>query len=70
MLRATQYLPDIVQLQRRMFEVFHHRIDHKVARDKTMRNFIEKRHSGKYMSLMLEGVFNIVHVYKYFRECA
>ena len=40
-LRATQYLPDIVRLQRRMFDMFNHRIDHRVAREKTMKQFID-----------------------------
>lgn len=46
-LRATQYLPDIVCLQRRMFDKFHHRIDNRVARKKTMQQFIQKLPNGK-----------------------
>ena len=46
MLQATQYLPDIVRLQRQMFDSFHHRIDSKGARTKTMNDFIKTKHTG------------------------
>jgi hypothetical protein len=42
-LRATHYLPNIVCLQRRLYNEFHHRIDHKTARNTSMRVFIMKK---------------------------
>lgn len=46
MLEACQYLPDIVQLQRQMFDEFHHRIKHRVSRNETMQEFIRRRRTG------------------------
>ena len=45
-LQATQYIPDIVKLQKQMFDEFHHRIDHKIAHTTRMRDFIAKKHTG------------------------
>ena len=41
-LRATQYLPGIVQLQQQMYDISHHKLDRKEASQKTARDFIEK----------------------------
>ena len=46
-LRATQYLPDIVRLQHKLYDAFHHRLDRKDARGKTISQFIKERRSGK-----------------------
>ena len=43
MLRATQYLPDIVQLQKKLFQEFHHRIDHNKAQQQTIGQFIKEK---------------------------
>ena len=48
-LQATQYIPDIVKLQKQMFDEFHHRIDHKVAHTTRMHDFIAKKHTGIYI---------------------
>ena len=45
-LQATQYIPDIVRLQKWMFDAFHHRIDHKRAHNERMADFIRKQSTG------------------------
>ena len=55
-LQATQYIPDIVRLQKRMFDEFHHRIDHKRAHNERMADFIRKQPTG-----MLYVVDNAVY---------
>ena len=45
-LQATQYIPDIVRLQKQMFNEFHHRIDHKHAHNERMEDFIRKQPTG------------------------
>ena len=45
-LQATQYIPDIVRLQKQMFEEFHHRINHKRAHSVKMADFIRKQPTG------------------------
>ena len=51
MLRATQYIPDIVRLQKQLFERFHLRVDVKKARDQTMQEFIEARRGRQRIEL-------------------
>ena len=46
-LRATQYLSDIVRLQHKLYDAFHHRLDRKDARRKTISQFIKERTGGK-----------------------
>ena len=46
MLQTTQYIQDIVRLQKRMFDEFHHRIDHKRAHNVKMADFIGKQPTG------------------------
>ena len=48
-LRATQYLPDIVRLQQCLYDAFHHRLDKKEAVTQTVREFLENLISGKNM---------------------
>ena len=40
-LRATQYLPGIVQLQQQMYDNFHHKLDRKEANQYTIKKFIK-----------------------------
>ena len=46
-LRATQYLPEIVQLQQQMYSVFHRKLDQKEANQLTVRGFIKYMYLGK-----------------------
>ena len=46
MLRATQYLPDIVRLQQCLYDAFHHRLDKTDAMRQTVREFLNKQTSG------------------------
>ena len=49
-LRATQYLPDIVRLQQCLYDLFHHRLDHREAKTVSIRRFLaEVIQSGKYL---------------------
>ena len=48
-LRATQYLPDIVRLQQCLYDAFHHRLDKKEAVTQTVREFLDNLISGKNM---------------------
>lgn len=68
-LRATQYLPDIVKLQRSLYDAFHHRMDRKEAKMitfgqylKTLRNGIAfvlaEQHSIILALLLLENTHN------------
>ncbi len=41
-LRATQYIPDIVQLQQFMFETFDRRLDKRKAETMTIREFLKE----------------------------
>ena len=52
-LRATQYLPELVQLQKQMFEFSHRRLDRKEAASLTIREYIKTMKSGK--SCLLSG---------------
>ena len=45
-LRATQYLPELVQLQKQMFEFSHRRLDRKEAARVTVREYISSLNSG------------------------
>ena len=45
-LKATQCIPDIVRLQRQLYDEFHHRINHKVAHSMTIGDFICTKHTG------------------------
>ena len=47
-LRATQYLPDIVKLQRSLYDAFHHRLDRKEAKTITI---------GQYLKSLKNGMF-------------
>ena len=47
MLRATQYLPDIVRLQQCLYDAFHHRLDKKEAVTQTVREFLDNLTTGK-----------------------
>ena len=47
-LRATQYLPDIVRLQHKLYDAFHHRLDRKDARGMTISQFIKGRRNGEW----------------------
>lgn len=51
MLRATQYLPDIVWLQQCLYDAFHHRLDKKDAMTQTIGEFLEKLASGNHNNL-------------------
>ena len=51
MLRATQYLPDIVWLQQCLYDAFHHRLDKKDAVTQTIGEFLEKLASGNHNNL-------------------
>ena len=57
-LRATQYLPELVQLQKQMFEFSHHRLDRKEAASLTIREYIKTLKGSK--SYVLPGM---VYVY-------
>ena len=46
-MRATQYLPDIVRLQQRLYDSFHHRLDRREAKHITIREFLKGRKSGR-----------------------
>ena len=46
-LQATQYLPDIVRLQHRLFQEFNLRLDRVKARNITIGEFISGKKSGK-----------------------
>lgn len=46
-LRATQYLPDIVKLQRSLYDAFHHRLDRRDAKMITFRKYLESLINGK-----------------------
>ena len=59
-LQATQYIPDIVKLQKQMFDEFHHRIDHKVAHTTRMRDFIAKKHTGTFSDTLSD--INSIHM--------
>ena len=41
MLRITQYLPDILYLQKLMFDKFHQRLDQGIALNMTIRDYLE-----------------------------
>ena len=45
-LRATRYLPELVQLQKQMFEFSHRRLDRKEAARVTIREYISSLNSG------------------------
>ena len=52
-MRATQYLPDIVRLQQHLYDIFHHRLDRREAKHITIREFLQGRKSGR--SIMLSS---------------
>ena len=45
-LRATQYLPDIVKLQRSLYDAFNHRLDRNIAKTHTIDKFLRGLRSG------------------------
>ena len=45
-LQATQYIPDIVRLQKQLFDELHHRVNHKIAHTLSMHDFISRQHTG------------------------
>ena len=45
-LRATQYLPDIIRLQQRLYDCFHRRLDRKDASRFTIGDFLRQRTNG------------------------
>lgn len=45
-LRATQYLPDIVKLQRSLYDTFHHRLDRRDAKTMTIESFLKSLRNG------------------------
>ena len=53
-LRATQYLPDIVKLQRFLFDMYDKRLEKGTAETRTIRDFLREvkdRFNGKSVSL-------------------
>ena len=46
LLRATQYLPGLVQLQKQMYDISHRRLDRKDAAKLSVREFIKGLKSG------------------------
>ena len=50
-LRATQYLPDIVKLQRSLYDAFHHRMDRKEAKMTTFGEYLKNVKNGKAFAL-------------------
>ena len=46
MLRITQYLPDILYLQKVMFDHFHQRLDQGNALNMTIRDYLESLNNG------------------------
>ncbi len=51
-LRATQYLPGIVRLQQRLFDLFNHKLDRKEAESLTIRTFLQSK-TGKDKSVIV-----------------
>jgi hypothetical protein len=47
-LRATQYLPDIVRLQQCLYDAFHHRLDKKDAVTQSVREFLDNLTTGTF----------------------
>ena len=64
-LQATQYIPDIVRLQKQLFDELHHRINHKVAHTVSIHDFILRQHTS--MSVFFKAVD--VTTLHFFREC-
>ena len=61
MLRITQHLPDILYLQKLLFDQFHQRLDEGNALNMTIRDYIESLSNSKnYMSYFL--LINFSHV--------
>ena len=48
-LQATQYIPNIVKLQKQLFDELHHRIDRRVPQRLSMNRFILKQHTGTFV---------------------
>ena len=59
-LQATQYIPDIVRLQKQMFDEFHHRINHKRAHNERMADFIRKQPTGMLYVVVYKAVYQTV----------
>ena len=57
MLRATQYLPDIVRLQQCLYDAFHHRLDKTDAMRQTVREFLNKQTSGNDNTAWFSEIF-------------
>ena len=53
-MRATQYLPDVVKLQRSLYDAFHHRLDRKDAKTMTIDQFLQGLMSGMCSDIALE----------------
>ena len=47
MLRVTQYLPDILYLQKLLFDRFHQRLDQENALNMTIRDYLESLSNSK-----------------------
>ena len=45
---VTRYLPDIVQLQRRVRDKFLHRLDRREAVNTTIKQFLDRTRNGKW----------------------
>ena len=52
-LRALQYLPDIIKLQRLLFEKFHRRLDRNEAEEYTLGEFLKRvrKNFGLFLTL-------------------
>ncbi len=48
-MRATQYLPDIVKLQRSLYDTFHHRLDQATAKTRTIKQFLARLNGAAFI---------------------
>ena len=61
MLRVTQYLPDILYLQKLLFDQFHQRLDQGNALNMTIRDYLESLNNSMICLLFIMFVLFIVH---------
>ncbi|CAI8002399.1 E3 ubiquitin-protein ligase rnf213-alpha [Geodia barretti] len=67
-LQATQYIPDIVRLQKQLFDELHHRINHKVAHTVSIHDFILRQHTKSVQSQYLEMVSSVQNAWALVRD--
>ena len=61
-LRATRYLPELVQLQKQMFDFSHRRLDRKEAAKLPVRDYVQSL-PGKQLHIMLAHCHHLVLIY-------